>query len=132
MTEQEIATMQSALEVVGLSNSKFPKKIEIRIPKARFPGMYLSIPTDGKSFKLQVYCHQSSFAFIDKLITKGYVITNVDLDRVFSLKEVKGIPTEEEVVDYLKQGLEDVVNIGIVRAPAPAPEPEPEAEVVTE
>jgi len=119
MTEQEIASVQNALKVVGLSSTKFPKKIEVRIPRAKFPGIYLSIPTDGKSFKLQVYCHQSSFAFIDKLNTKGYVISNADLDRVFSITEVKGIPTEEEIVEYLDTALIEVVNIGIVR---PAPE----------
>jgi hypothetical protein len=121
MTEQEIVGVDNALETVGLVYNKFPKKIEVKIPRAKFPGIYLCIPTDGKSFKLQVYCHQSSFAFIDKLNTRGYVMTNADLDKIFSLNEVKGIPTEEEIVEYLNQALEEVVTIGIVRATVAAP-----------
>lgn len=117
MTGQDIASIQDAIKNAGLSSTKFPKKIEIKIPRAKFPGIYLSIPTEGKSFKLQVYCHQSSFAFMGKLKTIGYAIANIDLDRTFSIKEVKGIPAEEEITEYLNQAMEDVVTIGIVRAP---------------
>jgi hypothetical protein len=117
MTVQEIASIQGAIENAGLTSTKFTKKIEIKIPRAKFPGMYLCIPTDGKSFKLQVYCHQASFPFFDKLKTRKYTITNVDLDKVFSLSEVKGIPKEEEITAHLNNALEKVVNIGIVRAP---------------
>jgi hypothetical protein len=115
MTVQEIADMQNAIKTVGLNFTKFPKKIEIRLPKAKYPGIYLSIPTDLKSFKLQVYFHQSSFAFVDKLNTKGYVLGGSELDKTFSIKEVKGIPTEEEVVEYINAGLEEAAKIGIVR-----------------
>ena len=31
--------------------------------------------------------------------------------------EVKGIPTEDDIAEYLGQAMKDVVNIGIVRAP---------------
>lgn len=115
MTEQEVESVVSAIESLELVVKKFPKKLEIKIPRARFPGIYLSIPIDGKSFKLQVYCHQASFAFIDKLNTRGYKMIDVDLDKTFAIKEVKGIPSEEEIVDYLTQALLDVVTIGIVR-----------------
>lgn len=115
MTNQEVAGIQDAIENIGLKSNKFPKKIEIRIPKAKFPGIYLSIPTDAKQFKLMVYCHQSSFAFLDKLNTRGYKVTDVNLDKAFAIKEVKSIPTGDEVENYLKEALDEVVNIGIVR-----------------
>lgn len=115
MTTEEIKGIQNAIESAGLKSKKFPKKIEINIPKAKFPGIYLSIPLNVKSFKLQVYCHQSSFAFVEKLNTKGYKIENVDLDKAFAIKEVKGIPTQEEIESYLNEALVEVINIGIVR-----------------
>ncbi|MBI9066968.1 MAG: hypothetical protein JEZ09_06725 [Salinivirgaceae bacterium] len=124
MTGQEIVSIQDAIQNAGLNSTKYPKKIEIKIPRARFPGMYLSIPTDGKSFKLQVYCHQASFSFLGKLNTRGYKVDTVDLDKTFSIKEVKGVPSEEEIGDFLNQAMKDVVNIGIVRAPEPEPEVE--------
>jgi len=117
MTGQEVTSIQDAIQNSGLSSTKFPKKLEIKIPRAKFPGIYLSIPTDGKSFKLQVYCHQASFAFIDKLNTRGYTVANVDLDKTFSIKEVKGIPTEDDIAEYLSQAMKDVGTIGIVHAP---------------
>ena len=54
MTGQEIASIQDAIQNAGLTSTKYPKRLEIKIPRAKFPGIYLSIPTDGKSFKLQV------------------------------------------------------------------------------
>ncbi|MDA3890194.1 MAG: hypothetical protein PF517_00865 [Salinivirgaceae bacterium] len=117
MTEQEIVSMGNAIENAGLAFTKFPKKLEIKFPKAKYPGMYLSIPTDVKSFKLQVYCHQASFGFMDKLNLRGYKLETGGLHQSFAIKEVKGIPTEEEVAEYLIQGLETAITIGIVRAP---------------
>ena len=117
MTGQEVISIQDAIQNLGFSSTKFPKKLEIKIPRAKFPGIYLSIPTEGKSFKLQVYCHPASFAFIGKLNTRGYTVANIDLAKAFSIKEVKGIPNEDEIAEYLSQAMIDVVNIGIVRAP---------------
>ena len=69
------------------------------------------------SYRIKNIGMQNVFAFIDKLNTRGYAEGTADLDRTFSIKEVKGIPTEEEIEAYLTQALEDVVSIGIVRAP---------------
>lgn len=115
MTEQEIASIQNAIKTTGLNFVKFPKKIEIRFPKAKYPGIYLLIPTDLKSFKLQVYCHQTSVGFLDKLNLRGYEIGGGDLHKTFPLKDVKGIPSEEEVIGYLDEALEKAALIGIVR-----------------
>ena len=119
MTGQEIASIQNAIENAGLISTKYPKKLEIKIPRAKFPGVYLSMPTDGKSFKLQVYFQQIGLAFIEKLNVRGYVMNGDDMSKTFSLTEVKGVPTEEEIAEYLNQAMENVVNIGIVRAQVP-------------
>ncbi|MDA3890193.1 MAG: hypothetical protein PF517_00860 [Salinivirgaceae bacterium] len=119
MTGQEIDSIQDAIQNAGLNGTKYPKKVEIKIPRAKFPGIYLSIPTDGKSFKLQVYFQQIGIAFIEKLNIRGYVLTGDDMNKFFSLTEVKGIPTEEKIAEYLSQAMESVVNVGIVREKVP-------------
>lgn len=119
MTGQEISSIQDAIKMVGLSSTKFPKKLEIRIPRAKFPGIYLSIPTDGKSFELQVYFQQVGIAFIEKLSIKPDTLSGDDMSKTFSLAKVKGMPSEEEMVEHLNKALESVVEIGIVRAQVP-------------
>lgn len=117
MTKEEIIDLKGVVEAYGLVCTKFPKKLEIRIPRAKFPGIYLSIPTDGKSFKLQVYFNQMGIAFLDKLNYRSYALAGDDMHKTFSLAEVKGIPTKEEINDYLDAALNEVVSIGIVREP---------------
>ena len=119
MTGQEVASIQDAIQNAGLTSTKFPKKIEIKIPRAKFPGIYLSIPTSGKSFKLQVYFQQVGIAFIDKLNIKPDALSGDDMHQTFSLNEVKGMPSEEELVELLNDAKEKVVELGIVRAEAP-------------
>jgi len=114
MTKEEIAEIRDAIEEVGLSSTKLPKKLELKIPRVKYPGVYLNIPTDLKSFKIQVYIHYASFGFLDKINTKGYNTTLSDLYKTIFIKEVKGIPSKEEVEDYLKQALEDIKGLGIV------------------
>jgi len=117
MTKEEIVDLKGVVEELGLGCTKFPKKLEIRIPRAKFPGIYLSIPTDGKSFKLQVYLNQTGLAFLEKLNCRPYTITGDDMHKTFSITETKGIPSHEEINDYLNAALNEVVNIGIVREP---------------
>jgi len=107
MTEQEIADVKSAIETVGLTFTKYPKKLEIRIPKVKYPGVYFQIPTDLKSFKLQVFFHQTSIVYFEKIKTKGYNIVAEDLSRTIYLNEIKGISNK---------ALEAVKVLGIANA----------------
>lgn len=117
MTKEEIVDLKGAVEAYGLACTKFPKKLEIKIPRAKFPGIYLSIPTDSKSFKLQVYFNQMGIAFLEKLNYRSYTLAGDDMHKTFSLTETKGLPSNEELNDYLNSALNEVVNIGIVREP---------------
>lgn len=128
MTKEEIATVKEAAEAVGLSCSKFPKKLEIKIPKVKYPGVYFSIPTDIKSFKVQMYFHQTSFGFFDKANTLGYTTSEEALYKTIFLNEVKGIPTKEDMEQYLNQALEQAKQIGVVSVPVV---PELQADEVT-
>jgi len=115
MTQEEIERIQNAIKTTGLKSTKFPKKIEVRIPNAKYPGFYLLIPTDTKSFKLQVFCHQTSMPFLEKLNLKGYALTEEKLHFTFSLIEKKGIPAEDELTSLLEQGLESMVSIKLIK-----------------
>lgn len=117
MTEQEITELKSAIETVGLTFTKYPKKIEIKIPKVKYPGVYFQIPTDLKSFKLQVFFHQTSISYFEKIKTKGFNTAGEDLSRTIFLNEVKGIPCEAEIEGFLTQALETVKKLGIAHAP---------------
>lgn len=119
MTSQEIECIQHALETVGLVYNKFPKKIEIKIPKAKYPGIYLCIPTDGRSFKLQVYFQQIGIAFIEKLNTRGFVLAGDDMSKSINLTELKNVPLDEELIDILNAGLEKTTKIGVAKVAVP-------------
>lgn len=114
MTKEQIADVREAVEAVGLTCSKFPKKLEIRIPKVKFPGVYLNIPTDLKSFKVQMYFHQTSFGFFDKVNTIGFTTGEADLYKTIHLNEVKGIPSKEEMKQHLNQAIEQAKKIGVI------------------
>ncbi len=101
------------------SSTKYPKKIEIRIPRAKYPGIYFNIPTDLKSFKISISFHHTSIVYFEKIKTKGYNIASEDLSRTIYLNEIKGIPAKEDIEEYLNQALESVKTLGIVHVPQP-------------
>ncbi len=117
MTKEDIAEVRNAINEVGLNCTKFPKRLEVRIPKVKYPGVYFSIPTDIKSLKIQVYFHQTSFSYFEKIKTTGYTVGGEDLFKIIYLNEVKGIPAQEEIEEYLKEALEKAKSLGIVHIP---------------
>lgn len=118
MTKEEIVTVKETAEAMGLACSKFPKKLEIRIPKVKFPGVYLNIPTNIKSFKVLMYFHQTSFGFFDKVKTTGLTIEEEALSKTISLNEVKGIPTKEDMEIRIQEALDQAKEIGVIAMPA--------------
>lgn len=119
MTATEIATIKDAIKACGLQATKFPKKIEIRIPKAKYPGVYFNIPLDVKSFKIQVYFHQTSFVFFEKVDIKGLTVGGDDLHKTINIIEYKGIPKEEEeITEYLNQALEKAEELNLMAVPS--------------
>ncbi len=114
MTKEEIEELKNVIKELGLNCTKFPKRLEVRIPKVKFPGVYLSIPTDTKSLKLMVYFHQTSFSYLEKIKTTGYTLGGEDLFKTISISEVKGIPAKEETEEYLRQALDKIKSLGII------------------